>query len=154
MEWWKCWFKHLKYSLWITLKRKNLLSPTPDACCALLALRSIQLMTGKPRPPVQRAPVTWREWGLWCCVLAERRSGLQRFAVCGSLVGLCSPVCERHLLGSGDNNNQFGVRVTPSRFIRLVILPVICFKTNICHRFNITFMFVRCRRSLPFFDMV
>ena len=25
------------------LKRKNLLSPTPDACCALLALRSIQL---------------------------------------------------------------------------------------------------------------
>ena len=47
------------------LKRKNLLSPTPDACCALLALRSIQLMTGEPRPPVQRAPVTWREWGLW-----------------------------------------------------------------------------------------
>ena len=47
------------------LKRKNLLSPTPDACCALLALRSIQFMTGEPRPPVQRAPVTWREWGLW-----------------------------------------------------------------------------------------
>ena len=47
------------------LKRKNLLSPTPDACCALLTLRSIQLMTGEPRPPVQRAPVTWREWGLW-----------------------------------------------------------------------------------------
>ena len=47
------------------LKRKNLLSPTSDACCALLALRSIQLMTGEPRPPVQRAPVTWREWGLW-----------------------------------------------------------------------------------------
>ena len=46
------------------LKRKNLLSPTPDACCALSALRSIQLMTGEPRPPVQRAPVTWREWGL------------------------------------------------------------------------------------------
>ena len=46
------------------LKRKNLLSPTPDACCALLALRSIQLMTDEPRPPVQRAPVTWREWGL------------------------------------------------------------------------------------------
>ena len=21
-------------------------------------------MTGEPRPPVQRAPVTWREWGL------------------------------------------------------------------------------------------
>ena len=49
------------------LKRKNLLSPTPDACCALLALRSIQLMTGEPRPPVQRAPVTWREWGLCSC---------------------------------------------------------------------------------------
>ena len=32
------------------LKRKNLLSPTPDAYCPLLALRSIQLMTGKPRP--------------------------------------------------------------------------------------------------------
>ena len=47
------------------LKRKNILSPTPDACCALLALRTIQLMTGEPRPPVQRAPVTWREWGLW-----------------------------------------------------------------------------------------
>ena len=46
------------------LKRKNLLSPTPDACCPLLALGSIQLMTGEPRPPVQRAPVTWREWGL------------------------------------------------------------------------------------------
>ena len=46
------------------LKRKNLLSPIPDACCAMLALRSIQLMTGEPRPPVQRAPVTWREWGL------------------------------------------------------------------------------------------
>ena len=29
------------------LKRKNLLSPTPDARCALLALRSIQLMTGE-----------------------------------------------------------------------------------------------------------
>ena len=32
------------------LKWKNLLSPTPDACCPLLALRSIQLMTGVPRP--------------------------------------------------------------------------------------------------------
>ena len=32
------------------LKRKNLLSPTPDARCPLLALRSIQLMTGEPRP--------------------------------------------------------------------------------------------------------
>ena len=30
-------------------KQKNLLSPTPDACCLLLALRSIQLMTGEPR---------------------------------------------------------------------------------------------------------
>ena len=46
------------------LKRKNLLSPTPDACCALLALRSIQLMTGEP--PVTRSsylarvgPVPW-----------------------------------------------------------------------------------------------
>ena len=32
------------------LKRKNLLSPTPDACCALLALGGIQHMTGEPRP--------------------------------------------------------------------------------------------------------
>ena len=32
------------------LKRKNLLLPTPDACCPLLALRSIQLMTGEPQP--------------------------------------------------------------------------------------------------------
>ena len=32
------------------LKRKNLLSPTPDACCLLLALRSIQLMTGELQP--------------------------------------------------------------------------------------------------------
>ena len=32
------------------LKRKNILSPTPDACCPLLAVRSIQLMTGEPRP--------------------------------------------------------------------------------------------------------
>ena len=32
------------------LKRKNLLSPTLDACCLLLALRSIQLMTGELRP--------------------------------------------------------------------------------------------------------
>ena len=32
------------------LKWKNLLSPTTDACCPLLALRSIQLMTGEPRP--------------------------------------------------------------------------------------------------------
>ena len=31
------------------LKRKNLLSHTPDACCPLLAMRSIQLMTGEPR---------------------------------------------------------------------------------------------------------
>ena len=31
-------------------KRKNLLSPTPDSCCPLLALRSIQLMTGEPPP--------------------------------------------------------------------------------------------------------
>ena len=37
--------------LHISLKmKKNLLSPTPDACCPLLALRSIQLMTGEPRP--------------------------------------------------------------------------------------------------------
>ena len=34
----------------LRLKRKNLLSPTPDACCPLLALRNIQLMTGEPRP--------------------------------------------------------------------------------------------------------
>ena len=32
------------------LKRKNILSPTPDVCSPLLALRSIQLMTGEPRP--------------------------------------------------------------------------------------------------------
>ena len=32
------------------LKRKNLLSPTSDACCPLLALSSIQFMTGEPRP--------------------------------------------------------------------------------------------------------
>ena len=32
------------------LKRQNLLSPTADACCPLLALRSSQLMTGEPRP--------------------------------------------------------------------------------------------------------
>ena len=32
------------------LKQKNLLSPIPDACCPLLALRSIQLMTGEQRP--------------------------------------------------------------------------------------------------------
>ena len=32
------------------LKWKNLLSPTPDVCSLLLALRSIQLMTGEPRP--------------------------------------------------------------------------------------------------------
>ena len=32
------------------LKQKNLWSPTPDACCPLLALRSTQLMTGEPRP--------------------------------------------------------------------------------------------------------
>ena len=30
-------------------KRKNLLSPTPDACCPLFALRNIQLMTGELR---------------------------------------------------------------------------------------------------------
>ena len=60
--------------LHISLKtEKNLLSPTPDACCALLALRSIQLMTDEPRPPVQHAPVTWWEWGLW---LEHRLSAL------------------------------------------------------------------------------
>ena len=31
-------------------KQKNLLSPTPVACCPLLALRSIQLMTSEPWP--------------------------------------------------------------------------------------------------------
>ena len=37
----------------VLLKLKHFLSPTPDACCALLALRSIQqLMTGEPPPPV------------------------------------------------------------------------------------------------------
>ena len=36
----------------------------PWRLCALLALMSIQPMTGEPRPPVQLAPVTWREWGL------------------------------------------------------------------------------------------
>ena len=34
----------------ISLKKKNILSPTPHACCPLLALSSIQLMTGEPRP--------------------------------------------------------------------------------------------------------
>ena len=63
-----------------------------------------------------------------CCVLAERRSGLQRFAVYGSRVGLCSPVSERHLLASGDTNNAPGVRVTPSISLRLVLLSVICFR--------------------------
>ena len=47
-----------------SLKTEKSFIAHPDACCALLALRSIQLMTGEPRPPVQRAPVTWREWGL------------------------------------------------------------------------------------------
>ena len=63
-----------------------------------------------------------------CCVLAERRSGLQRFAVYGSRVGLCSPVCQRHLVASGDTNNAPGVRFTHSRFLRLVILLAICFR--------------------------
>ena len=67
------------------LKRKNLLSPTLDACCALLALRNIQLMTGEPRPPVQRAPVTWREWGLWSC----ERLGLLYLYIVGRQ-------CQRH----------------------------------------------------------
>ena len=129
-----------------------------------------------------------------CCVLAERRSGLQRFAMFGSRVGLSSPVFERHLfMMTSSNGNIFrvtghlpvngefpaqmpvtrsfdcffdlrlnkrlskqwwgwwfetpsrplrrncneraatqnngpGVRVTPSRFFRLVILSVICFR--------------------------
>ena len=49
--------------LHISLKTEKYFIAHPDACCALLALRSSQLMTGEPRP-VQRAPVTWREWGL------------------------------------------------------------------------------------------
>ena len=49
----------------ISLKTKKYFIAHPDVCCPLLALGSIQLMTGEPRPPVQRAPVTWREWGLW-----------------------------------------------------------------------------------------
>ena len=32
------------------LKRKKSFIAHPDACCPLLALRSIQLMTGEPRP--------------------------------------------------------------------------------------------------------
>ena len=36
--------------LHILLKTEKSLSPTPDACCPLLALRSIQLMTGEPQP--------------------------------------------------------------------------------------------------------
>ena len=34
----------------ILLKMNKKKSPTPDACCPLLALRSIQLMTGELRP--------------------------------------------------------------------------------------------------------
>ena len=34
----------------ISLKTEIFLSPTPDACCPFLALRSTQLMTGEPRP--------------------------------------------------------------------------------------------------------
>ena len=30
-------------------------------------------MTGEPRHPVQRAPVTWREWGLWLCLFSRGR---------------------------------------------------------------------------------
>ena len=63
-----------------------------------------------------------------CCILAERHTGLQQFAVYGSRVGLWSSACERHLLASGDTNNAPGVSVTPSRFVRLVILSVICFR--------------------------
>ena len=35
-------------------------------------------MTGEPRPPVQRAPVTWREWGLWLKVARARGLGFQK----------------------------------------------------------------------------
>ena len=34
----------------ISLKTEKILTPTPVACCPLLALRSNQLMTGKLRP--------------------------------------------------------------------------------------------------------
>ena len=54
--------------LHISLKtEKSFISHPWRLLHALLALRSIQLMTGELRPPVQRAPVTWREWGLWTC---------------------------------------------------------------------------------------
>ena len=36
--------------LYISLKMEKKLSPTPDGCCPLLALMSIQLMTCMPRP--------------------------------------------------------------------------------------------------------
>ena len=42
----------------ISLKTKNILSPTPDACCPFLALRSIQLMAGEPVRRVCIALVT------------------------------------------------------------------------------------------------
>ena len=34
----------------ISLKTEKKFSPIPDAYCPLLALRSIQLMTGEPQP--------------------------------------------------------------------------------------------------------
>ena len=128
---------HMVYATGLThAKLVFLTSPCCSGCPAPMntpqGLRSIQLMTGEPRPRYSALQLlgVGGACGL-CCVLAGWRSGLQRFAshcVCGSLVGLCSPVCERHLLGSGDNNNGLGLRVTPSRFIRLVILPVISFR--------------------------
>ena len=46
--------------------RKNcIVVDTTDLTHAKLVSLTSPCCSGEPRPPVQRAPVTWREWGLW-----------------------------------------------------------------------------------------
>ena len=68
----------------------------------------------------------------------------------GSRVGLCSPVCERHLLVTGDTNNTPEVRITPLEIPPFGYSAGHLFQNylNTGHRFNITFIFVRCHCSL------
>ena len=58
-------FNGCSQMLHISLKTEKSFIAHPWRLLCVVALRSIQLITGDPRPPVQRAPVTWREWGLW-----------------------------------------------------------------------------------------
>ena len=53
------------YFLHMYFRKNCIVVDTTDLTHAKLVSLTSPCCSGEPRPPVQRAPVTWREWGLW-----------------------------------------------------------------------------------------